>query len=211
MPQPRTHESAPSPLAFFGLLAACLILAPACKTAAEGNGEVPAESGTDAGSSTVDAASLPDGGGSGEVSGSADGSPFTTLATSYFIGSPDSAATTVVFAFSKPVSCADLATPGWDRRITDATQLLEIKFFGKDPGMFTAVTTVTPAPGEASVNYTLSSTSATPNEVGANGGTTTLTSLVPGASASGGFALAFGANSLKGTFNAVFCPGGQEP
>ncbi len=168
-------------------------------------------SGTDAGPSTVDAASVADGGGSGEVSGSADGSPFTTLATSYVIGAPDSAATTVVFVFSKPVRCVDLATPGWDSRIADKTQFLEIKFFGKEPGMFTAVTTVTPAPGEASVNYTLSSTSATPNEIGAKGGTTTLTSVVPEGSAGGAFALMFGSNSLKGTFNAVFCPGGHEP
>jgi len=46
-----------------------------------------------------------------------------------------------------------------DMRIANKTQFLEIEDLpAKTPGTFAAVTTVTPAPGEASVNYTLSST-----------------------------------------------------
>ncbi len=177
-----------------------LVLVHACASSTAGHGEVP--DGADA---------LPDGGGSGSISGSADGSPFTTVATSYVIGAPDSTATTVVFVFSKPVTCAELGQSGWDRRIANAAQFLEIKFFGNAPGTFTAVTTVTPAPGEASVNYTLSSTSGTPNEIGSSGGTATLMSITSGASATGSFVLKFGTNALNGAFNAVFCPGGHEP
>ncbi len=151
------------------------------------------------------------GGGSGTVSGSADGTPFTTVTTSYVIGAPDSASTTVVFVFSSPVRCADLATPGWDSRIANGTQFLELKVFGSTPATFAVVTTATPAPGEASVNYTLSSTSSTPKETGATRGSVTLSSIVASASAKGTFALEFGSNKTSGSFDAVYCPGGQEP
>lgn len=197
-------------------LVACLALCLQCKSSTEGDGEVPdgpeapASDASDGSLPAADAA-VPDGGGTGTVSGSADGAPFGSVATSYVIGAPDSASTTVVFVFSKPVACADLGSPGWDRRITDATQFLEIKFFGTAPGTFRAVTTVTPAPGEASVNYTLSSTSSTPREIGSSGGAATLGALVPNASATGSFSLEFDTNRLNGTFSAVFCPGGHEP
>ncbi|MDB4993558.1 MAG: hypothetical protein JWM74_990 [Myxococcaceae bacterium] len=176
-------------------------------------GDAPDGTVTDAGptDSQPSDAPLPDGGGAGTVSGSVDGTPFTTVTTSYLIGAPDSAETTVVFVFSKPVKCSDLATPGWDQRIADGTQLLEMKIFGKDPGAFKAVTTVTPAPGEASVNYTLSSTAGTPKETGSSGGSVTLEALAASTSAQGRFSLQFGASKLDGTFDAVFCPGGHEP
>ena len=181
-----------------------------------------AASASDAGSAGNDAATpdapdsalsppLPDGGGAGSVSGSADGTPFATVATSYLAGAPDDPSTTVVFVFSKPVSCSELSSPGWDTRITNGTQFLEMKMFGQSPGAFTAVTTTTPAPGEASVNYTLSVMTGAPKESGSSGGTVTLTSLVASASAGGSFALDFGTNKLSGTFSAIFCPGGHEP
>jgi hypothetical protein len=74
------------------------------------------------------------------------------------------------------------------------------------------VTTLTPAPGEASVNYTLSSTAGTPTETSSSGGTVTLSTLTANTNATGSFALTFGAaNALNGTFNATFCPAGVEP
>lgn len=154
---------------------------------------------------------LPAQGGSGTVSGSPDGTAFDTVATAYLLGAPDSPNTTVVYIFSKPVSCADIGSPGWDTRITNGTQFLEMKIFGSAPGTFTAVTTVTPAPGEASVNYTLSTISGTPKEIGASGGTVTLTSMTPTTNAKGSFAVRFDTNTLNGTFDAVFCPQGTEP
>jgi hypothetical protein len=154
-----------------------------------------------------------DGGSAGlvtSVSGSADGTPFASAGGSLWIGSPDSAATTVVYVFSKPVACDALSSPGWDTRIADATQVLEMKAFGTMPGTFAVVTTATPAPGEASINYTLSSVSGAPVETSASGGTVTLSSLAS-QQAQGQFALKFGGNSLNGTFAAAFCPGGHEP
>ncbi|MGH7284273.1 MAG: hypothetical protein ACRELY_22325 [Polyangiaceae bacterium] len=182
----------------------------ACVGCGSGSGgDAPDSSNQDA-SSGVDAAT-PDGGGGGTISGSPGGSPFSSVATSYVIGAPDDQATTVVFVFSKPVACADLGNPGWDQRITDGTQILELKAFGTSPADFNVVTTLTPAPGEASVNYTLSSTTGTPNEIGASGGTLTLSTLSAGATATGSFALMFGADHLTGTFDAIYCPGGHEP
>ena len=185
-----------------------MVVAESCKTSSGETADGPVDAGVD---SATSEAATPDGGGTGTVSGSADGTPFTTVATSYVIGAPDSAETTVVFLFSKPVRCSDLGTPGWDQKITDGTQLLEMKIFGKAPGTFKAVTTVTPAPGEASVNYTLSATSSTPAESGSSGGSVTLTGIAASASAQGSFSIAFGTNKLDGTFDAIFCPGGHEP
>lgn len=155
--------------------------------------------------------------GTGTVTGSANGTPFGTVATSLWIGAPDSAATTVVYVFSDPVDCATLGSPGWDGRIKDRTQVLEMKMFGTSPATYKVVTTATPAPGEASVNHTLSSaldggkSDAGSVETPSKSGTVTLSALTATKSASGSFALVFGANNISGTYSAVFCPGGVEP
>ncbi len=177
----------------------------------EGSGEVadgPAQSPT---SPDLTGVVLPENGGNGTISGTADANPFAKVATAYLAGAPDSTSTTVVFLFSKPVKCADIGAAAWDARIPDGTQILELKIFGQMPGTFTAVTTVTPAPGEVSVNYTLSSTSTTPKETGSSGGSLVLETLTAGTSASGTFDIKFGANSLSGRFDAIYCPGGREP
>jgi hypothetical protein len=160
---------------------------------------------------TADVATPPAGSGTGTVTGSVGGTPFGSVATALWAGAPDDPATTVVYVFSKPVACSELATPGWDTRITNGTSVLEMKSFGTMPASYTVVTTLTPAPGEASVNYTLSSTTGTPKEDGSTMGTVTLTTLTPNVSAKGSFTLTFGTSSLSGSFDAVFCPGGHEP
>lgn len=160
---------------------------------------------------TADVVTPPAGSGSGTVTGSVGGAPFGTVATVLWAGAPDDPATTVVYVFSKPVECSELATPGWDTRITNGTSVLEMKSFGTTPGTYKVVSTLTPAPGEASVNYTLSSTTGTPKEDGSTGGTVTLTALTPNTSAKGSFMLTFASGPLTGTFDAVYCPGGHEP
>ena len=178
------------------------LLAAACG----GGSTTTADSGTplpDSGSDASAAATT--------VSGSADGTPFTSATTSLWIGSPDAADTTVVYVFSKPVACSELATQGWDKRITDATQFLEMKMFGTSPQAFKVTSSLTPAPGEASVNYTLSSKATTPSESSGTGGSVTLTEVVAKTHATGTFALDFGSNKLSGTYDAVYCPGGHEP
>lgn len=150
--------------------------------------------------------------GAGDVSGSVGGTTFDTAASAYVIGAPDDPATTVVYVFSSPVACSELATPGWDRRISNATSVLEMKLFGLAPATFTVVTTATPAPGEAAVNYTLSSTTGTPVETASRSGTITLATIAAMGPATGSFNLVFiGTDHLMGHFNATFCPGGHEP
>ena len=174
--------------------------------AAVGPGDASAGGSADAGTAIGDAGS-----GGATIDGSVGGTPFGGASTALWIGAADDPATTVVYVFSRPVVCGELATPGWDARITNGTQVLEMKMFGVAPGTFQVVTTQTPAPGEAAVNYTLSSTTGTPSERVASGGTVMLASLTAGARAKGAFAVGFATSRLDGTFDAPFCAGGHEP
>lgn len=185
-------------------------------TSGDGGGtDTGSGTGTDASpndAGTADVVTPPAGGtGTGMVTGTIGGAPFGAVATALWAGAADDPATTVVYVFSKPVACSDLATPGWDTRITDGTSVLEMKSFGTTPGMYKVVTTLTPAAGEASVNYTLSSTMGTPKEDGSTMGMVTLTKLTPNVSAQGTFTLTFATSTLSGSFDAVYCPGGHEP
>ena len=174
--------------------------------AAVGPRDATVDGSADAGAATEDA-----GRGGATIDGSVGGTPFGGASTALWIGAADDPATTVVYVFSRPVACGELATPGWDARITNGTQVLEMKMFGVAPGTFQVVTTQTPAPGEAAVNYTLSSTTGTPSEQVGSGGTVTLASLTAGTRAKGAFTLGFATSRLDGTFDAPFCAGGHEP
>ena len=143
--------------------------------------------------------------------GSIDGSPFGAVSGALWAGAPDDPTTTVVYVFSKPVACSDLQNPGWDTKVPEGTRVLEMKAFGSDLRTYTVVTTPTPAPGEASVNYTLSSQTATPMEESSRAGDVSLAGLTPKTSVQGTFSLTFASSTLAGTFDAVFCPGGHEP
>jgi hypothetical protein len=152
-----------------------------------------------------------DAGGSNTITGTADGTPFTTVATSLWIGAPDDPATTVVYVFSKPVKCSDISSPGWDTRITNATQFLEMKMFGTKVATYKVTTSKTPAAGDASVNYTLSTTTGTPAETVGNSGTVTLATITAKTNVTGNFALKFGTHDVSGTYDATFCAAGTEP
>jgi hypothetical protein len=193
-----------------GIHAVTLLALAACSGSSSSTGTPGAGGGgsgdSDGGSSVSDP-----GGGSGSIDGSVGGTPFGGAAASLSIGTPDDPATTVVYVFSKPVACSELSTPGSDTRIANGTQMLEMKMFGTSPATYSVVTTQTPAPGEAAVNYTLSATSGTPTEQAGSGGTVTLTKTVAGVSAAGSFALNFATSKIAGTFDAAFCAGGHEP
>ena len=149
---------------------------------------------------------------SGAVTGTVGGMPFNTSATALWIGSPDDPQTTVVYVFDKAVKCSDLKTMGWDKRIPDGTQVLEMKMFGTAPATFKITTSMTPAPGEAAVNYTLSSQAGTPKETLGSSGNIVLTTRTAMMSATGTFMIDFGGgDTLKGSYNAPYCPGGHEP
>lgn len=145
------------------------------------------------------------------ISGSVKGHKFDTVAAAYRIGMPDDASTVVVYLFDRPIACAELAMVGWDARITDKTQALELKAFGTMPNTYKVVKSMTPAAGEAAVFYTLSSRTGTPTETQASGITLTLTRVVDAGEATGSFDLKFGAEALTGTFKAPYCPEGHEP
>ena len=188
----------------------------ACGTSSAAGGEVPdgAAEGSSPDGSAHDATvetSIPTGSGSGTATGSLGGVPFGAVATAMWAGTPDDPASTVIYLFSSPVACAEISTPGWDTRIADKSRVLEMKELGVTPQDYPVVTTVTPAPGEASVNYTVSSTSGTPKETGSSAGKVTLETLTPAMNATGSFTLTFATGTLQGTFDAVYCPGGHEP
>ena len=148
----------------------------------------------------------------GSVMGSVNGTAFNTASSAFWIGSPDDPKTTVVYVFDKPLKCGDIKLPGWDTKIPDGTQVLEMKMFGTTPASYKITTSMTPAVGEAAVNYTLSSQTGTPTETFSMGGTVVLTTRVAMMSATGSFTIDFGGGDmLKGTYNAIYCPGGHEP
>src|SRR5437588_653241 len=70
------------------------------------------------------------------LTGSADGTPFTTVGSVLWAGMPDVAASTVIYVFSKPIQCSDITQAGWDMTITNQTQILEVKAMGTTPGVY---------------------------------------------------------------------------
>lgn len=150
--------------------------------------------------------------GSGTIDGTFDGRAFDTVAASWRIGEPDDPdQTMVVFVFDNPISCADIADAGWDTRITDQTQAVEIKVIGTSAGDYPLATGRTPGPGESDVNYTLSATTGTPGETSADSGDVLIDTAEAGA-ATGSFDLTFpSGDNLVGTFNASPCAQGNEP
>jgi hypothetical protein len=148
--------------------------------------------------------------GSGGVTGSADGTPFTNSAA-FLIENADLESTTVLYIFSTPVNCLDLSFSEWDRRLARGTNFLELKIFGRAQRPLPVEMTGTPGPGEAVARYARSAAPETSNETRATGGTITLTKFLPRSSATVSFSLAFGRNHLNGNVTAAFCPGGHEP
>ena len=148
--------------------------------------------------------------GSGVITGSADGRPFTDAAA-FVIESPDVESTTVIYIFSKPVRCVDLSFSEWDRHLPRGTTFLTLKISGPAQRQLNAVKTETPGPGEAVANYARSAAPEIPNETRATSGSVTLMTFVPRSFATVSFLLAFGSNPLIGDITATFCPGGHEP
>ena len=227
-------------LSRFFALCAVIFFHPACTTAAAGHGAVAADSTSDSAAEVsggedafLDAAgdSVGDLGASSDadsladtassdvaaiptktaIAGTAHGKAFTTAASAWLIGKPDTLTDTVVYLFSEKVDCDQITTAGWDGTLADGTQMLEIKMIGSDLAVYPVVATATPAPGEASVNTTLVS-AGQPTEGAAKSGTVTLAAFAAGASAAGSFDLKFaGGEALSGTFAVTYCAAGREP
>jgi hypothetical protein len=150
--------------------------------------------------------------GSGTLQGNAGGKSVDKVAAAYLIGKGDDPAhTTVIYVFDTQVACADIGSPGWDTSVPNATGALEMKLIGTAPAKYPVSTGVTPSQGDASVNFTVTSTTVTPVENGSNGGFVQLDTLEAGSRAKGSFDLQFKDGTLKGTFSAEWCPDGTEP
>jgi hypothetical protein len=148
---------------------------------------------------------------SGSISGSVNGKTFTGVITALYAGMPDDPASTVVSLFEAPVNCEKVSATGWDKRVMNGSQVLELKMMGTTPMVYTVTTSATPAPGEASVNHTVAMPTGTPAETSSSGGKVTLAAITPLVSARGSFDLTFPSGSLNGAFDATYCPGGVEP
>lgn len=150
--------------------------------------------------------------GSGAISGALDKRAFDTIGSAWLIGKPDDAAQTrVVHLFDRPVKCSEISAAGWDETVADATQVLEIKLIGAAPGKYAIASNGRPGQGQADVNYTLTSQTGTPSEVGARLGSVELATLTDGKSASGTFELTFPGGNVSGDFQAEYCAAGREP
>ena len=190
----------------FAVLSVCMIGLVSCGSSPSpsGSSPSPSSSSTSPSGSTIPA-------GSGTVSGTAGGHATTSVAAAYFIGqSDDPNNTIVIYLFDTAVACQDIAAPGWDAKIRDKTGALEMKLFGTTAGTYPVSVSPTGATGQASVNFTVSSTSATPVEGATKSGTVTLDSIDK-EHAKGQFDLTFADGTLKGTFDALWCAVGHEP
>lgn len=152
-------------------------------------------------------------GGGGTISGSFAGRAFNAVAASYRIGAPDDPAhNIVIYVFDKAVGCNEISDTGWDTAIANETQAIEMKLIGTTAGDYVVALGPTFSQGQASVNYTLSSTTGTPTEVAATGGSIKLEKLDSAGGGVGTFNLSFASgDALTGTFNAISCAGGHEP
>jgi hypothetical protein len=140
-----------------------------------------------------------------------NGKKFTSVATALYAGKPDDAASVVIFLFESPVQCAQVSSPGWDSRIQNGSQVLELKLLGQTPMVYHVTTSATPAPGEASVNHSIATVGGTPPETAGSSGTVTLSTLMPMLTATGSYDLTYANGSLKGSFDATYCAAGVEP
>jgi hypothetical protein len=148
--------------------------------------------------------------GSGTAAGTIGARSFETVADARWIGAPDDPKQTrVIYVFDKQVSCSALSAAGWDEVVTDQTQALEMKLIGTAPGTYPVNTR--PATGEADVNYTVTSTSGTPSEVSATGGSVVVEQFLADEAADGTFDLTIPGGTVSGTFHATYCATGREP
>jgi hypothetical protein len=178
------------------------------KGSSEGNDA--SRTGEDVGAGAGSTNDVPTAGAS--ITGMVIGTSFNAASTALWIGMPDSPTTEVVYVFSNSVNCSALAAPVWDARIPMDTSVLEMKTLGTTTIAYPVASTANPATGQAVVNYTLSKTAVPSLETPSGGGTVTLSTIVPATNITGSFDLTFSnGDTLRGSFNAVYCPGGVEP
>jgi hypothetical protein len=137
--------------------------------------------------------------GSGTVSGTVQGVPFTSIASAWWIGKPATgSAPTQVYVSDAPLTCSDLATAGWDKLLGDK-QLLEIYLAGEAPKEYEVLVDMDAAYLKEPYNPS------------AEAGSVTITASSAGKNIVGSYDLTFAGDNVKGTFDAGFCADGVEP
>ncbi len=144
----------------------------------------------------------------GSVTGAADGqTEFGTVSSALWIGQPDDPADTVLFLFSRQISCAELGKAGWDGRIDSGAQMFELVAKGTAAGSYAA-------PAQSEINHTFLSSGV---ESTATSGMLSLTWLAPSERAEGTFdgvlkhPVSGETHAMSGAFTAAFCPDAVEP
>lgn len=164
--------------------------------------ETSADGGDDGGVLPADDA----GEGSGTISGSVGGRTFDHVSSALWLESADEQADVAVYLFENPVQCQTVSMPGWEGHLAAGGQVLELAYHGTQLGTFTVSDDLFPPPGTASVEYIPEADER--REILSTGGMLTLDALVPRVHAAGTFDVQLGTTSLRGSFDAVFCPGG---
>jgi hypothetical protein len=160
--------------------------------------------------------------------GDPDGShPWTAIADAWWIGSPDSSTTTVIYLFSKPFPCGTggLTGPGsgWDAKVPKDTEVIELKLSWAGANQPTAAATYPVAappggvgqaapPARGNGFATWASLKGTPPvpETPATSGMVGLGAYNASSDVPGTFKLTF-PGVLSGGFDAKYCAGGGEP
>jgi len=136
----------------------------------------------------------------GMIAGAVRGTTWTSLANTYWAGKMVTGAPTVViFLFEAPVKCADIVNLNWDKTSTGARQILELGLLDATARTYQIMT-------DAFANYLFGS-----YNPDAYSGTITIREIHPSMDIAGSFDLNFLPDSLTGTFDAKYCPDGQEP
>jgi hypothetical protein len=137
--------------------------------------------------------------GTGTVNGSVMGNPFTTIATSWWIGKPGmGSAPTQIYLSDATIACSDLATAGWDK-LLGTKQLMELDLAGEAPKKY-----------EIGVDMDASYVRE-PYNPSAEAGSVTISASTAGKNIVGSYDLTFAGDNVKGTFDATFCAEGVEP
>jgi len=136
----------------------------------------------------------------GTISGTVNGTGWTTLSNAYWAGKMVAGSPPVVlFLFEAPVRCADIVNLNWDKTATGARQILEFGLLDSQPRTYQIMT-------DAFANYLFGA-----YNPDAYSGTVTITVVNPGIDITGSFDLNFLPDALTGTFDAKYCADGQEP
>jgi hypothetical protein len=136
----------------------------------------------------------------GTIGGTVNGTSWTKLSNAWWAGRMVAGSPRVaLFLFEAPAACSEIVNLNWDKTATGARQILEFGLLDMDVRAHQIMT-------DAFANYLFGN-----YNPDAFSGTVTITAVTPQANITGSFDLNFLPDTLTGTFDAKWCPDGQEP